>query len=385
MVRKNLFVRIASYVAVALAASAVTLLVSSRLMPGNSKLDQLEDLITSRFVGEADAEAMEDAAATAMVKATGDRWSYYIPASGYEAHMERMENAYTGIGVTIQELEEDGGFLIISLTEGGPAGEAGVQIGDVLIMVGDQDVRGMTTDEVRGLISGKEGTKVVITVLREGEHTAMSVERRRIETPVASHEMLEGHVGLVRIENFDERCAEETIAAIEALRKDGAKKLIFDVRNNPGGYAHEMVKVLDYLLPEGEVFRTVDYSGKENADRSDADCLDIPMAVLVNGSSYSGAEFFAAAMQEYEAAVIVGEKTVGKGYFQSTYRFEDGSAVGLSIGKYYTPSGKNLEGVGITPDVTVQVDEETAAGIYYGTVSHEDDPQLQAAVKALAK
>jgi len=384
-VRKDLlFIRTASYVIVALLASALTLF-ASRFLPGNSKLDKLEHLITSCFAGEADEEAMEDAAAAAMVKATGDRWSYYIPASGYDAHMERMENAYTGIGVTIKELEEDGGFLIMALTEGGSAGEAGIMIGDVLIMVGDQDVRGMTTDEVRSLITGKEGTKVVITVLRQGEHTSMAVERRKIETPVATYEMLDGHIGLVKIENFDERCAEETIEAIEALRKAGAKKLIFDVRNNPGGYAHEMVKVLDYLLPEGEVFRTVDYRGKEIIDTSDAACLDIPMAVLVNGSSYSGAEFFAAAMQEYEAAVIVGEKTVGKGYFQSTYRFEDGSAVGLSIGRYYTPSGKNLEGVGITPDVIVQVDEETDSGIYYGTVSHEDDPQLQAAIKALTK
>lgn len=147
-----------------------------------------------------------------------------------------------------------------------------------------------------------------MTVLRSGESMTLPVERRKVETVVARGEMLDKTTGLVTIENFDERCAEETIAAIETLLERGAQKLIFDVRNNPGGYADELVKVLDYLLPEGEVFHTVDYSGKEHIDYSDADCLDVPMAVLVNGNSYSAAEFFAAALQENEAAIVVGRR-----------------------------------------------------------------------------
>ena len=155
------------------------------------------------------------------------------------------------------------------------------------------------------------------------------------------------------------------------------------MRHNPGGYASELVKVLDYLLPEGELFRTVRYDGKEDVDMSDADCLDVPMAVLVNAGSYSAAEFFAAALRDYEAAVVVGEQTVGKGYFQTTYQLNDGSAVALSIGEYFTPKGKNLAAVGVTPDVVVTVDEETASAIYYGTLNPEEDPQIQAAVKTL--
>jgi carboxyl-terminal processing protease len=144
-----------------------------------------------------------------------------------------------------------------------------------------------------------------------------------------------------------------------------------------------MNKVLDYLLPEGPLFRSVDYSGRENVDYSDAKCLDIPMAVVVNLQSYSAAEFFAAALDEYDAAVIVGERTFGKGYFQNTFRLIDGSAVALSTGRYYTPKGECLEGVGITPDVPVEVDDETFAAIYYGTIAPEEDPQLQAAISAL--
>lgn len=381
---KNRFLRVGSYILVAALATLITLATVGK-MAQTSKLDQIEALIEERFIGEADKEALEDAAAAAMVSATGDRWSYYIPASEYEAYQEQMENAYVGVGITIEVLEEEAGFRIISVTEGGPAEEAGLQVGDVLIMVDDQDVRGMTTEEVRNLVRGQEGTKVVMTVLRQGEHTSATVERRKMETPVATYELLENNVGLVTIENFDSRCAEETITAIDALLDNGARKLIFDVRNNPGGYANELVKVLDYLLPEGEVFRTVTYDGKENVDYSDADCLELPMAVLVNASSYSAAEFFAAALQEYEAAVVVGEQTVGKGYFQTAYHLNDGSVLGLSIGKYYTPNGNNLAGIGVTPDVVVTVDEQTSTAIYYGTLSREEDPQLQAAIRELTK
>ena len=370
-----------SYVLVAALATMITLTMAGMNPP--SKLDRLETLIEERFIGEADTEAMEDAAAAAMVKATGDRWSYYISAKDYDTHREQEENAYVGVGITIQQQGDDSGFLIVMVTDGSPAKEAGIEVNDLLIGVEDQDVRGMTTDEVGLLVKGEEGTKVSLTVLRKGENLTLSVERRRIEQPVAKGELLENGIGLVRVYNFDARCADETIAAIEQLRAEGARKLIFDVRNNPGGFADELVKLLDYLLPEGDLFRSVSFDGTEKVDTSDEKYLDMPMAVLVNGNSYSAAEFFAAALQEYEAAVVVGEPTVGKGYYQQTIPLGDGSAVALSTGKYFTPKGNSLAEKGITPTVRVDVDEETAAAIYYGTSKPAEDPQLQAAIKAL--
>ena len=370
-----------SYVLVAALATFTTLAMVGMNPP--SKLDRLEALIEERFIGEADTEAMEDAAAAAMVKATDDRWSYYISAKDYDTHREQEENAYVGVGITIQQQGDDSGFLIVMVTDGSPAKEAGIEVNDLLIGVEDQDVRGMTTDEVGLLVKGEEGTKVSLTVLRKGENLTLSVERRRIEQPVAKGELLENGIGLVRVYNFDARCADETIAAIEQLRAEGARKLIFDVRNNPGGFAEELVKLLDYLLPEGDLFRSVSFDGTEKVDTSDEKYLDMPMAVLVNGNSYSAAEFFAAALQEYEAAVVVGEPTVGKGYYQQTIPQCDGSAVALSTGKYFTPKGNSLAEKGITPTVRVDVDEETAAAIYYGTSKPAEDPQLQAAIKAL--
>ena len=348
------------------------------------KLEQLEQLILDRFIGEVDQTKLEDAAAEGMVAAMGDRWSYYISAKDYAAHMEQMNNAYVGIGVTISPLEE-GGFEITVVNEGGPAEEAGLQLGDVIVGVAGQSVLEMDTAACRDLVRGKEGTFVDITVRRGGEELTLSVERKTVRTAVATGEMLPGNVGLVKIVNFDARCYSETRAAIEQLLGQGATSLIFDVRYNPGGYKTELVKLLDYLLPEGELFHSEDYLGNISVDRSDAACLDIPMAVLVNGSSYSAAEFFAAALSEYEVAVVVGQQTTGKGYFQNTFQLSDGSAVAISTGRYKTPKGISLEGVGITPDIPVEVDEETAYYIYAGTLDPMEDPQILAALDALTK
>ena len=369
-----------SYVLTALIAAGLTFAFTAGSR-GSSKLEELESLITEKFIAEADIVQMEDAAAKAMVESLGDRWSYYIPASQYEAHMEQMNNAYVGIGVTIQQ--EEGGMRIMEVQAGGPAEEADIRVEDLITAVDGTDIRALSTAETRDLVRGKEGTQVVITLERDGVTLDKTVTRRKLETPVARGEMLSGNVGLVTIENFDARCAEETRQVVDSLLEQGAKALIFDVRNNPGGYANELVKVLDMLLPEGEVFRTVSYTGKEQVDYSDADCLGLPMAVLVNENSYSAAEFFAAALQEYDKAIIVGQQTVGKGYFQNTFRLSDGSAVGLSTGKYFTPQGRNLAGVGVTPDICVSVDDETGARIYYNRLTPEEDPQIQAALEQL--
>ena len=376
---------ILSHTVVAVLATVITLGISWRqpIPDSYTKLEQLEDLIEERFIGEADPVALEDGAAYGMIAALNDRWSYYIPASEYAIHVEQMNNAYVGIGITIIALEDGSGLEIMSVSEGGPAEEAGLQVGDIILAVDGHAVNGMTTTEVRDLVRGEPGTKVALGIDRNGEKLFPLVERREVKVPVAKARMLENNVGLVTIVNFDSRCAEETIASIESLLDQGAEKLLFDVRNNPGGYADELIKVLDYLLPEGKLFHMEYYTGDEEVTESDRKHLDIPMAVLVNADSYSAAEFFAVALQEYEAAVVLGEKTSGKGYFQTTIHLQDGSAVGLSVGKYYTPNGVSLEGVGITPDVEVSVDEETYLAIYYGWLEPEEDPQIQAALELL--
>lgn len=377
---KKKVLTVLSYVAVAAAAVALTLCFTAK--PAHyTKLEELADLLEQRFIDGVDRTKMEDAAADAMINSLGDRWSYYIPADEYADYQAQKKNAYVGIGVTISAKEQ--GYLIEKVAEGGPAEDAGLLAGDIIIAVDGTGVVGMDVNEGKQLVQGKAGTTVQITVLRGEEQKEFTVKRATVKTPVATATMLPGNIGLVRIANFNTNCAKETIAAIESLVDQGATALIFDVRNNGGGYAAEMNKVLDYLLPEGEVFRTLDYTGKEEVTRSDAKCLQMPMTVLVNGSSYSAAEFFAAALQGWQWGKVVGEKTSGKGYFQVVYELSDGSAVGVSIGKYFTPQGVSLEGVGITPDIPVEVTQEQAAAIYAGTLDPMEDPQILAAIAAL--
>lgn len=376
--------KILSYVLVAMLSSVITLtLFGSAPADEYQKLDDLADLIETYFIEETDRTAMEDAAAAAMVTSLGDKWSYYMSAEDYQVYTEQMNNAYVGIGITIAQREDEIGFDVTKVNEGGCAEEAGILAGDIIIEIEGQPTAGMTVAQARDLVRGEEGTQVTLVVLRGENRLNMTVTRGIVKTPVVEHQMLQSGIGLILIYNFDDRCAEETIAAIESLQEQGASALIFDVRGNPGGYKNELVKLLDYLLPEGPLFRSEDYTGKVIVDESDEKFLDIPMAVLVDAQSYSAAEFFAAALDEYDAAIVVGQPTCGKGYFQSTFELKDGSAVSLSLGKYTTPNGVSLADVGITPEITVEVDDETAFGIYAGTIAPEEDPQIQAAVKAL--
>lgn len=379
--------KILSYCAAVLLGAALTIMLLPRAMLHNdsraSKLEQLLDYLDRYHVEELDRTELEDAAAAAILDATGDRWAYYVPADEYAAYVEENQNAYVGIGVTVMENEETGDIEVVEVTPGGPAAAAGMLSHDYIIGVNGDDCTDMTLEEVQKLIRGEEGTEVVVTVRRDDETIDVTMVRATVQVQVVSYEMLPSGYGYIAIDNFHRRSAQDTIAAIEDLMGRGAKGLIFDVRFNPGGYKDEMVDALDYILPEGKLFITENYKGDSNTDYSDADCIKIPMAVLVNDDSYSAAEFFAAALQEYDYAIVVGQQTTGKGHYQVSFNLNDGSAANFSIGKYYTPNGVSLNGVGITPDVPVEVDEETEMGIYFGDLTGETDPQIKAAVDAL--
>lgn len=372
-----------SYLLVAALASALTFAMTSQ---DDSKLQELETVIAEKFIGQADVEHIRDAAASAMVDALGDQWSYYVSAEEYAAYVENKNNSYVGIGVTVAQLPDGSGFDIQQVDPGGSAKEAGILPGDVIVAVEDTPAAELDLNGIRDKIRGEENTCVTLTILRDGEEKPFVLQRRTIKVVVASGEMLPGDIGLVQITNFHSGCAKEAIALIGQLQEQGAKALILDVRNNPGGYVHEMVGLLDHLLPEGVLFREVDYKGNEGQRVSDADCLELPMVVMVNGNSYSAAEFFAACLREYEWAAVVGEKTTGKGYYQEAVRLSDGSAVNLSTGKYFTPNGVSLTEVGgITPDTVISVDEDTAAMIYGKLLPAEEDPQIRAAMEILAE
>ena len=352
-------------------------------VPVTEKTSEISAYLEQYFIDDYDEDALADAAASAMVTATGDRWSYYLSAADYQSYEESMNNAYVGIGVTIALDEEAGGLRVESVEAGSPAYEAGIEVGDIMLEVEGQKTIDLGTTGTRNLVRGEEGTTVHLKFRRGEETYECDVLRASIQTVVAECRMLEDSIGYVKINNFDARCFDETSACIDEVLDQGAKALLFDVRFNGGGYKDEMVKILDKLLPEGVLFQSEDYAGKKQTDTSDAACIELPMAVLVNRDSYSAAEFFAAALQEYHWAKVVGEKTCGKGNFQTGFRLSDGSLLNISIGKYYTPQGKSLTDIGVTPDVEIEYDDDTYAKLYYGQLSDEEDTQLQEAIGIL--
>lgn len=351
-----------------------------------AKLKEIVDLLDKYYVDDYNTDELGDLLAEAAVEAMGDRWSYYISAEEYAAHLESSNNEYVGIGVTVSQVnEDDEGITVLEVNKDGSAYEAGILPGDMIVSVEGQNAVEIGMDAMSNLIKGEEGTEVSITILRQGEYMELIVVRKLIVAEVVFYENMDG-IGYIKIENFQNHCAEKTIAAIDDLMSQNVEGFIFDLRFNPGGRKVDLVKILDYILPEGPLFRSVSYNGTESVDSSTGESvIELPMVVMVNEDSYSAAEFFAAAMQEYEWATIVGTQTVGKGNYQQTFRMSDGSAVAISTGHYSTPNGVNLEGIGVTPDITVEVDDETYMAIYFSTLTKGEDPQLQAALEQFAK
>ena len=383
---QKIFILTLAFAVAILGSSIVTMRLTQRgQTPVEAKTAEIGAYLDTFFIDDYDEDKLADAAAAAMVAATGDRWSYYLTAEEKSSYDEQMKNAYVGIGVTITAQEALGGMRIEAVTAGSPAEEAGILVGDLITEVEGEKTLDLGMTGTRAKVRGEEGTFVTLTVLRGEESFPVTVERRSIQTPVAAYEMLDGQIGYIRIANFDSRCAEETNAAMDELIAQGAQALIFDVRYNGGGYKDELVKVLDKILPEGILFQSKDYQGTKQTDRSDEGRIELPMAVLVNQDSYSAAEFFAAAIQEYGWGTVVGTKTVGKGNFQTAFTLSDGSMLNLSIGKYYTPQGRSLTDTGVTPDVIVELSDEDDAKLSYGQLEKTDDAQLQAAIREITQ
>ena len=341
-------------------------------MVGKEGLSLLEGLhlINEKFVGEYDEGEVVDAALEGMVEGLGDRWSYFLTEEEYEAQNQRRTNQYVGVGVTVN-YESEEGLQIVEVTAGGPAEEAGLQPGELITAVDGFSLAGEARYEGADKIQGEEGTTVSLEVRgTDGQTRTVELKRTKLETDPVSAEMLENNVGYVRLSNFYDRSADRLKEEVTRLQEEGATSLVFDMRNNGGGYLSQLTDMLDFLLPEGPIFITRDRAGNEKITQSDASCVDLPMAVLVNADTYSAAEFFAAELQERGVAVIVGEPTSGKGYSQQTFELPNGSAVAISTGAYFTGSGTSLIGTGLTLDKEVYLTDQ-------------GDAQLEAALELL--
>lgn len=346
-----------------------------------SKLREIDRIAAERYVGELDEETVADYAAVGYVTGLGDQWSSYIPAEQYEAYRLSSEGKGCGIGVSV--ITGDDGVRVCLVYDDSPAAQAGIEKGDYIIGAEGLTVGQDGADAVIDAIQGEEGTEVTVSFSKEKGSAVQqaTMQRAMVTQKMAWGQMLDGNIGYIRIENFHAGVADQFQQVLDGLLADGAQSLVLDVRHNGGGRVKEMSEMLDPLLPEGTIMTLRTKSGSETVYESDAEMIDQPMVVLVDDQSISAAEFFAAALQEYDRATLVGTHTTGKGRAQQTFELSDGSALNLSVEEYFTPKGNNLAGVGIAPDVEVALSDAQLANFYF--LAPDEDPQLQKAVEIL--
>jgi len=327
--------------------------------------------IQSNFLLDVDTDTLTEGALTGMVEAIDDRWSYYMDAEEYESYRAYAANLRSGTGITVQQDESLRGLLIVEVMEDSPAEAAGITADMLLVEVNVISMAGKTAAEARQAILEAGETVPLVLETAGGERLALEVPLAELPKQVVYSYMPEPGIGYIGIANFETGAAKDAMAALQELREQGAEKLVFDVRGNPGGQLSELCTLLDYLLPEGEIFVGRDKEGNEEIRRSDADCVDMPMAVLMDENSYSAAEFFAAVLKEYDRATTVGSQTTGKSRSQVNIFLRDGDVLHLSTAAYLTPGRVDLtEAGGLTPDIPVAQGEDS-------------DLQLEAAIDCL--
>lgn len=351
-------------------------------MEAYKKLADIDSYYREYYVGEIDEDELVDYIMHGYIAGTGDKYAYYLSKEDFELWMSDANAEMQGIGIHV--IWTNNMIEVISVMPDSPALAAGIEPGDIIVMVGDEEVAALGYSESVRKLQGVAGTNAVFTVYRNGEYIDFSITRGYItETSVMSR-FLESDptVGVIRILEFDHGTPEQFKSAVKDLTDGGATRFIFDVRYNPGGQLDAICEVLDYLLPEGPIIRVSDKAGNMGAEYSDAACLDVPMVVLINEATASAGELFASALQDYEKAPLVGTVTYGKGTMQNIISLSDGSAFGISTHMYYPPYSDCYEGIGVQPDYPCEMDESVADMNIY-KIPDANDTQLQKAVEVL--
>ena len=345
------------------------------------------ELIDKRFIGSFEVDEITDAAIRSAVESLDDDWSYYMSPEEYEEFLAGSDNRYSGIGVEVSIDEETEGMMVLGVYKGSGADLAGIVIGDIVVAVDGESILGFTIEEIRKKLRRELDDTAVLTVLRaDDEYHEITVLYSRVFRDPVSFEMLDNNIGYIWLRNFEDSAADRFMTAVNELIEMGATAFIYDVRNNNGGRVSEVTKILNFLLPEGEIFVSVDRSGVEKITMSDADFIDIPAVVLVNRHSYSGAEFFAVMLSEYDYAPSVGEQTTGKNRMQTTIPLSNGGALHISTGHYLTKNRISLfDTDGFTPEYIVELTDDD---IMFFNRNEQDislDPQLQKALSLLGR
>lgn len=349
----------------------------------DEKSDLIKAYIDRYYLDNIDGETMSNSIYKGIVNGLGDDYAAYYTKDEYKTITEKSSGTYCGIGAYVSVDTSTGAIYIVKPLEDSPAQEAGIKAGDIIYAVDGENVTGQDLTSVLSKVKGEAGTTVNLKIVREGEsdYLDIKVERRVIEEDTVVSKMLSDKIGYIKVTAFEDVTSKQFEDAVDLLEKKGMKSLIIDLRDNGGGLLSAAVEMLDRLLPKGLVVYTKDKNGvAEEYYAEDNKMLEVPMAILVNENSASASEVFSGALQDEEAAKLVGTKTFGKGIVQTIFGLEDGTALKMTTSKYYTPKGRNIHNTGLEPDIKVELDENTL------TESEDKfgiDNQMQAAIDYL--
>ena len=355
----------------------------SRLSEIESKANKIEKLVETYYLNDVDDDEVEQNIYKGIMNGLEDPYSVYYTEEEYQELIEQTQGTYVGIGVSVRQDTDNGYIKVVKAFTSGPAYKAGVKDGDYITEVNGEDIKDVNLETVVGKIKGEEGTTVDVTFYRASDDKdyTFTIERRSIDIPTIEYKMLDNQIGYIQITEFDDVTTQQYLKALQDLEKQGQKGLIVDLRDNPGGVLSTVVDMLNNMLPEGTILYTEDKNGKGETYKSDGkNEFKKPLVVLVNGNSASASEVFTGAIKDYGIGTIVGTTTFGKGIVQRIFELNDGSAIKLTVSKYFTPSGVCIHGEGIKPDVEVEYDASLQTGDEYNM---EQDNQLQKAIEVM--
>lgn len=344
-------------------------------------LASIRTLLEDMYIGDLDDEKMLQMAVKGYVAGVGDEYTeYYTPEEMSQEYDSAMGN-FVGIGIYMIVNYEEGTITVVEPMEGSPAAEAGLKENDQIVSVDGEEITPENVSEMSDKIKGEENTSVKLGIKRNNETFEVNIERKRIEVSHIESEMLDGNIAYIKVLDFDGGTAKEFKSTYEKLKGEGAKSLIIDIRGNGGGVVDESIDMLEMICDKGsELLIERNKAGEEEIIKSEEDpIIDIPIAVLVNGSSASASEIFAGTLKDYEKATIIGTKTYGKGVIQTLISLSDGSGLKTTTEEYCTPNRNKINKVGIEPNITVELPEGITE------LTKENDTQLQRAIEELNK
>jgi carboxyl-terminal processing protease len=349
----------------------------------DEKISEIMGVLDTHSINPYKQDELRENMFRGLVAGVGDPYTTYFDEKSLNSFMQATEGTYGGIGVVVTSDPKDKLVTVVTAYEGAPGALAGLQAGDKFMKINGLDVSGASLDDVTSMTKGQAGTAVRITVYRAGEDRTFDVNvvRQKIDIPTISKKVLANNIGYIRISAFDRVTLDQFNKAYDELKDKEMRGLIIDLRNNPGGLLDVVTKIADTLVPEGIIVYTEDKSGRREYTNSDKNAADVPLAILVNENSASASEVLSGAVKDLNAGVLVGVKTFGKGIVQNLYPLSDGSAVKVTVAKYYTPSGVCIQGDGIIPDYVVEMPEEDAARI--SELKPEEDTQLAKALEVV--